>query len=56
MAATIDGIPSGRFGINIVSGWNKPEYEQMEGGADERHRVMGTVSGRASYREREVSA
>lgn len=29
MAATIDDISGGRFGINIVSGWNKPEYAQM---------------------------
>ncbi|HEY5869972.1 MAG TPA: pyrimidine utilization protein A [Candidatus Tectomicrobia bacterium] len=29
MAATIDDISTGRFGINIVSGWNKPEYAQM---------------------------
>jgi pyrimidine oxygenase len=29
MAVTIDDISNGRFGINIVSGWNKPEYAQM---------------------------
>lgn len=29
MAATIDGISGGRFGVNIVSGWQKAEYEQM---------------------------
>ena len=29
MAATIDSIAPGRFGINIVSGWAKAEYEQM---------------------------
>jgi len=29
MAATIDSISTGRFGINIVSGWAKDEYEQM---------------------------
>lgn len=29
MAVTIDDISEGRFGINIVSGWNKSEYEQM---------------------------
>jgi len=29
MAATIDDISKGRFGVNIVSGWNKLEYEQM---------------------------
>lgn len=29
MAATIDDISDGRFGVNIVSGWNKLEYEQM---------------------------
>ncbi len=29
MASTIDSISGGRFGINIVSGWAKGEYEQM---------------------------
>src|SRR5579883_2844702 len=29
MAVTIDDISNGRFGINIVSGWNKLEYSQM---------------------------
>jgi pyrimidine oxygenase len=29
MAATIDSISGGRFGVNIVSGWAKAEYEQM---------------------------
>ena len=29
MAATIDEISGGRFGVNIVAGWNKYEYAQM---------------------------
>jgi pyrimidine oxygenase len=29
MAVTIDSVAPGRFGINIVSGWAKGEYEQM---------------------------
>ncbi len=29
MAVTIDDISQGRFGVNIVSGWQKAEYEQM---------------------------
>ena len=29
MATTIDSISGGRFGVNIVSGWAKAEYEQM---------------------------
>jgi pyrimidine oxygenase len=29
MAATIDSIAPGRFGVNLVSGWAKAEYEQM---------------------------
>jgi pyrimidine oxygenase len=29
MAVTIDSIAPGRFGINIVSGWQKAEYDQM---------------------------
>jgi pyrimidine oxygenase len=28
-AATIDHIAQGRFGINLVSGWQKEEYAQM---------------------------
>ena len=29
MATTIDSISGGRFGVNIVSGWQKAEYSQM---------------------------
>ena len=29
MAVTIDSISNVRFGVNIVSGWQKAEYEQM---------------------------
>jgi|HubBroStandDraft_6_1064221.scaffolds.fasta_scaffold226333_1 pyrimidine oxygenase len=29
MTSTIDDISGGRFGVNIVSGWNKLEYQQM---------------------------
>ena len=29
MAVTIDDISNGRFGVNIVSGWNQSEYSQM---------------------------
>jgi pyrimidine oxygenase len=29
MVATIDSVAPGRCGINIVSGWQKAEYEQM---------------------------
>jgi pyrimidine oxygenase len=29
MASTIDDISNGRFGVNIVSGWNQSEYTQM---------------------------
>jgi pyrimidine oxygenase len=29
MAGTIDSIAPGRFGVNIVAGWNKSEYQQM---------------------------
>lgn len=29
MAATVDSISGGRFGVNLVTGWQKPEYEQM---------------------------
>lgn len=37
MAVTIDDISQGRFGINIVSGWNKLEYSQMGILADEAY-------------------
>ncbi|MGI4857506.1 MAG: pyrimidine utilization protein A [Janthinobacterium lividum] len=29
MAATIDSISNGRFGVNLVTGWQRPEYAQM---------------------------
>ncbi len=29
MAATIDAVSAGRFGVNIVAGWNRYEYAQM---------------------------
>lgn len=29
MAVTIDDISNGRFGVNVVAGWNAYEYEQM---------------------------
>lgn len=29
MASTIDSISNGRFGVNLVTGWQKPEYAQM---------------------------
>jgi pyrimidine oxygenase len=30
MVSTIDDISGGRCGLNIVTGWNKPEYTQMD--------------------------
>jgi pyrimidine oxygenase len=29
MASTIDSIAPGRFGLNLITGWQKPEYSQM---------------------------
>lgn len=29
MASTIDSISGGRFGLNVITGWQKPEYDQM---------------------------
>jgi pyrimidine oxygenase len=29
MATTIDSISGGRFGVNLVTGWQRPEYSQM---------------------------
>ena len=37
MAMTIDSISHGRFGVNIVSGWQKAEYEQMDIWPGEAH-------------------
>jgi pyrimidine oxygenase len=29
MVATLDSISHGRFGLNVITGWQKPEYAQM---------------------------
>jgi pyrimidine oxygenase len=29
MASTIDSISHGRFGLNLITGWQRPEYSQM---------------------------
>ena len=29
MASTIDSISGGRFGLNVITGWQRPEYSQM---------------------------
>ena len=29
MASTIDSISHGRFGLNVITGWQRPEYDQM---------------------------
>lgn len=29
MAATLDSVAPGRFGLNVITGWQKAEYEQM---------------------------
>jgi pyrimidine oxygenase len=29
MASTIDSISNGRFGLNVITGWQRPEYAQM---------------------------
>ena len=29
MIATLDSISKGRCGLNVVTGWNRPEYDQM---------------------------
>jgi pyrimidine oxygenase len=41
MASTIDSIAPGRFGINLITGWQKAEYDQM-----------GLWPGEAHYRDR----
>ena len=40
MAVTIDSIAPGRFGMNIVSGWQPTEYKQM-----------GTLARRGAFRQ-----
>src|ERR1700741_3091408 len=37
MASTIDSISPGRFGINLVTGWQKAEYDQMGLWPGEQH-------------------
>jgi pyrimidine oxygenase len=37
MAATIDSIAPGRFGINLITGWQKAEYDQMGLWPGEKH-------------------
>jgi pyrimidine oxygenase len=29
MTSTIDSISNGRFGVNLITGWQRPEYSQM---------------------------
>ena len=29
MGSTIDSISNGRFGLNVITGWQRPEYSQM---------------------------
>jgi pyrimidine oxygenase len=29
MSSTIDSISGGRFGLNVITGWQRPEYSQM---------------------------
>ncbi len=29
MCSTIDSISNGRFGLNVITGWQIPEYSQM---------------------------
>jgi pyrimidine oxygenase len=37
MASTIDSIAPGRFGINLITGWQKAEYDQMGMWPGEQH-------------------
>jgi pyrimidine oxygenase len=37
MASTIDSIAPGRFGINLITGWQKAEYDQMGLWPGEKH-------------------
>jgi pyrimidine oxygenase len=37
MAATLDSVAPGRFGINLITGWQKAEYDQMGLWPGEQH-------------------
>jgi pyrimidine oxygenase len=37
MAVTIDSISNGRFGVNLITGWQKAEYDQMGLWPGEQH-------------------
>ena len=46
MASTIDSIAPGRFGINLITGWQKAEYDQMGLWPGERHyNPIGSMHG-----------
>jgi Luciferase-like monooxygenase len=34
-AVTVDHVSAGRFGLNIVAGWNEPEFDMF--GIEQRH-------------------
>ncbi len=41
MTSTIDSISHGRFGLNLITGWQRPEYSQM--GPLARRRILQTA-------------
>jgi len=52
MAVTIDSISHGRFGINIISGWQRREYTQMgiwPGSGIRRDLCAAKMSGHARH-------
>lgn len=51
MVSTIDDVSGGRCGLNIVTGWNKPEYSQMGMWPGDAH-----FSDRYTYAEEYVTA
>ena len=56
MAATIDDISGGRFGINLVTGWQKAEYSQMGGYGRARHNFHNRYEYLAEYAQNPARA
>jgi pyrimidine oxygenase len=57
MANTVDSISHGRFGINLITGWQRPEYSQMGlWPGDEHFRNRYTMLGEYAHILRELWA
>src|SRR5207237_10759767 len=55
MCNTIDSISHGRFGLNLITGWQRPEYSQMGlWPGDEHFRNRYTMLGEYAHILREL--